>query len=142
VSDTALALALTIHQPWAQLIILGRKTVELRRWETGFRGRFWIHAGKRENPALDARFGIGDPPRGAFLGSVELVNITLIDSRRWDAWQSRHLDLGPYTPGFYGWTLASPIRLRSPVPAPGQQNLFTVDAGIIQTLRNAETEAI
>jgi hypothetical protein len=136
------ALALTIHQPWAQLIILGRKTVELRRWETRYRGRFWIHAGKRENPFLDDRFGIVDPPRGAFLGSVDLVNIVPMDSRRWSAWQSRHLDLGPYIPGFYGWLLTSPRRLSSPVPAPGQQNLFALNAGIVQTLRNADADPI
>lgn len=37
--------ALTIHQPWAQLIALGAKTIETRSWSTRYRGPIAIHAG-------------------------------------------------------------------------------------------------
>ena len=38
--------ALTIKQPWASLIAHGVKDVENRNWNTRFRGKFFIHAGK------------------------------------------------------------------------------------------------
>lgn len=37
--------ALTIRQPWAQLIAIGAKTIETRSWPTKHRGRIAIHAG-------------------------------------------------------------------------------------------------
>lgn len=37
--------AITIKQPWAQLIVEGIKDIENRTWKTNFRGRVLIHAG-------------------------------------------------------------------------------------------------
>lgn len=37
--------ALTLWQPWAQLIALGHKTIETRSWSTKHRGPLAIHAG-------------------------------------------------------------------------------------------------
>lgn len=38
--------AISVRQPWAWLLANGHKEVENRTWETTFRGRFLIHAGK------------------------------------------------------------------------------------------------
>ena len=38
--------ALSVKQPWAALLAAGVKTVEVRTWPTGRRGRLLIHAGK------------------------------------------------------------------------------------------------
>ena len=35
---------LSICQPFADLIIQGKKTIELRKWNTKFRGEFLVHA--------------------------------------------------------------------------------------------------
>lgn len=40
--------ALTIHQPYAELIARGEKRCENRAWSTGFRGDLAIHAGKSD----------------------------------------------------------------------------------------------
>lgn len=40
------ALALSIRQPWAWLIVNGHKDIENRDWPTRFRGPLLIHAGK------------------------------------------------------------------------------------------------
>lgn len=39
--------ALTLKQPWAWLVIHGPKDIENRRWNTGFRGRFYVHTSKQ-----------------------------------------------------------------------------------------------
>lgn len=36
--------ALSVKQPWAELICLGIKDIENRTWRTRFRGRVYIHA--------------------------------------------------------------------------------------------------
>jgi hypothetical protein len=39
--------ALSIHQPWASLIMAGIKPVENRTWKSNYRGDLLIHAGKK-----------------------------------------------------------------------------------------------
>jgi uncharacterized protein (UPF0264 family) len=38
--------ALSIKQPWATLLVHGRKTIEVRRWQLRFRGQLLIHAAR------------------------------------------------------------------------------------------------
>jgi len=38
-------MCLTMHQPWASLLVAGIKRVEGRGWNTSHRGPLWIHAG-------------------------------------------------------------------------------------------------
>eukprot|EP00388_Colpodella_angusta_P016267 GDKJ01040300.1.p1 GENE.GDKJ01040300.1~~GDKJ01040300.1.p1 ORF type:complete len:757 (-),score=167.89 GDKJ01040300.1:55-2325(-) len=39
---------ITMHQPWAGLLIAGIKTLEGRVWQTTHTGRLWIHAAKKQ----------------------------------------------------------------------------------------------
>merc|ERR1712062_665680 len=39
---------LSMHQPWASLLVLGIKQVEGRSWKTMYRGRLWIASARRE----------------------------------------------------------------------------------------------
>ncbi|XP_065864073.1 uncharacterized protein [Euphorbia lathyris] len=38
---------LTMHQPWASLLIYGIKRIEGRSWPAPIRGRLWIHAASK-----------------------------------------------------------------------------------------------
>ena len=38
--------ALSLKQPWATLLVHGRKTIEVRRWSTKRRGLLLIHAAR------------------------------------------------------------------------------------------------
>lgn len=49
--------ALTVRQPWAQLIALGVKSIETRSWSTGFRGPLAVHAGRALPPKGDLHIG-------------------------------------------------------------------------------------
>jgi len=42
--------AITLHQPWASLITLGKKKIETRSWYTNYRGPLAIHASKSRRP--------------------------------------------------------------------------------------------
>src|SRR5438105_4444384 len=46
--------ALSIKQPWAALLVHGRKTIEVRRWPTARRGRILIHAARLPDPRPEA----------------------------------------------------------------------------------------
>lgn len=36
--------AITLHEPWASLVVNGEKRVETRGWKTSYRGELYIHA--------------------------------------------------------------------------------------------------
>ena len=69
--------ALTIRQPWAELILRGRKPFELRTWRTKYRGPLVIHAAAKVD-AWDARhFGL-NPEKlttSAFVGFAILSDV-------------------------------------------------------------------
>ena len=41
-------MCLSMHQPWASLLVMGIKIHEGRTWYSQHRGRLWIHAGIRD----------------------------------------------------------------------------------------------
>jgi len=130
-----------VRQPWAELIVSGNKPIEIRRWETGYRGRIWIHAPQHLDEALDQKFGLRNLFRGGYVGSAELTSVERIDERRWEAWRGQHLDPGHFQPDLYAWVLAYPRRLRQPVAGPGALGLFRVPEEILDKLTEADQAA-
>ena len=67
--------ALSVRQPWAELIISGRKQYEVRSWKPPVLGRILIHASARMEAESALRAGL-DPQQlatGALLGTVEVT---------------------------------------------------------------------
>ena len=62
-----------LKQPYAELIVSGKKTIELRTWNTKFRGEFLIQASKAVNKEACERNKI-DPRRVANFFSTEPSN--------------------------------------------------------------------
>ncbi|MEK6923012.1 MAG: ASCH domain-containing protein, partial [Nanoarchaeota archaeon] len=54
--------ALSLKQPFAELILQGKKKIELRKWNTHFMGEFLIHASKISDKKAMKRFGFEDLP--------------------------------------------------------------------------------
>lgn len=107
--------AITIRQPWAELIVRGEKDVENRSWRTHHRGPLLIHAGARAYRESFAEHGVpDDAERSAIIGVVEVVDCT---QERTSAWHEE---------GSWGWYLAGPRRFRTPIPIKGRRGLFDV----------------
>jgi hypothetical protein len=139
--------ALTLHQPWATLVALGKKQIETRSWSTPHRGILAIHAAKNtpreaalqaaRNPAINAALddgGIGPlihVPAGvivaiALLAAVHPIvdaNKILIDGAVYIVKQPE-LSFGDYTPGRHAWLLPQVVALPNPIPARGRQRLW------------------
>jgi hypothetical protein len=69
-----------VRQPWAALLVAGRKTVEVRTWPTSVRGTVLIHAGKLpdKRPAawdlvVDDDLSARANETGGVIGAAELV---------------------------------------------------------------------
>lgn len=119
---------LSIRQPWAELILLQRKKVELRRWSTRHRGWTWLHTGSSVDEAACNIFGASSLFTGGFLGAFRLRDVVGLDVERWEAWRSAHLDAGPYQPNIFGWVIGQVVRLQRPIAALGSRGLYRPEA--------------
>ena len=69
--------ALSIGQPWAELILRRRKPFEIRTWKTKYRGLLVIHASGKMDRASAEELGIHPEQmsRGAFVGWAMLQDV-------------------------------------------------------------------
>lgn len=132
--------ALSVQQPWAELLVSGRKSIEIRRWVTDYRGRIWLHAASKMNPELERMFGVTEVYRGGFIGSIELSAIVPMTTDRWEQWRSKHLDKGSYEHGMFAWIMAAPHRFHLPVRAKGQLRLFQPRPSELDRLHSEEAQ--
>jgi hypothetical protein len=122
--------ALTIRQPWAELILRGRKPFELRSWRTNYRGPLAIHAAIRADSAKSRRLGL-NPEKlttGSFIGVVILSDVRAYSREDARLLKKRRAGFG-WFPHTYSWVLKKPRRI-SPVKAKGQLSLFTVPKAV------------
>ena len=105
--------ALSVRQPWAELILLGHKTIEVRSRRTNLRERVFIYAAlnrieQAEEVRIAAQFGIDVDglPRGVLVGTVAIVGCMPLkqDDSQAACFEIAEID------GFYGWLLARPQR--------------------------------
>jgi hypothetical protein len=121
--------ALSFRQPWAELILQGRKTVDLRTYNSHYRGPLAIHVAQMVEAAVCRQQGL-DPKTlavGGFVGIVDLVDVVPLNEADYEAKHDQHLAGRSYRPGMYGWVLSNPRRLPALIPAKGRTNLFPVD---------------
>lgn len=123
--------ALTIKQPWAQLIVDGIKPIENRTWKTNFRGRVYVHAGAKQPKAFSHHlttdqladfhsyidqdvYGcyatsnlLGDWTLSAIIGEVDIIDCVINHQSIW-AEQS-------FIPEIWNWVLANPVKYDQPI---------------------------
>jgi hypothetical protein len=126
--------ALSVRQPWAHLICSGWKTLEVRSWNTDYRGELLIcasasprdvwarHPKTRERVPLYA---------GCMVGVVELLDVRPM--KKSDVKDS----LVAFDPTAYVWVLEYPQFAR-PDPIVGRLGLWDVSEVIVQLLDDEE----
>ncbi len=143
--------ALTICQPYAELIARGDKPIENRTWPTRYRGPLAIHAGKSrawlgvddEEAALYAV----DVQRIAFGAVVAMADLVAClptqypaDTYNWPA-RWRQLADHEHANGPWCWVLENVRRLTDPIPFTGSQGLWNVPAEIVDEIQRQVREA-
>lgn len=117
--------ALSLKQPWAELVIQGRKTIELRRWNTKFKGRFLVHASGNIDENEMKKHNFTNLPRQAIIGSAELVDIKEYkNEKEFLEDKDKHL-ASSMKWGSYGFILKNPERI-TPIKHKGQLGFFEV----------------
>jgi activating signal cointegrator 1 len=133
--------ALAVAQPWATLIMLGVKRLETRGWRTEHRGPLAIHASRTFPPPARALceqepfktllrqggyLGWARLPRGALLGTVELVGCTPVEELDLESLSAAERALGDYRFGRWAWQLRDPRPLAVPLPALGRLGVYSI----------------
>jgi hypothetical protein len=129
--------ALSLIQPWASAIILGKKRIETRKWKTGYRGMVAIHASKRmskEDREFMRSLGIfppeWKPPMGAILGTVTLADVKRVEEVRGNL-SDLERSLGNYSDGRWAWVLTDIMAFDQSISCGGALRLWEVPEVIV-----------
>ena len=145
IRSTDKGMCLSMHQPWASLVIEGIKRFEGREWKNDFRGVLWIHAGSKKpeddtvriveeeykemykncpvQPKFPKRY-----PTSCLLGCVDLVDIISdSDYKKMIPQEFREKSYSPYH-----FVVKNPLKLDTFIKMPGDFKLFPLDKEIIE----------
>ena len=133
--------ALNIDQPWAELIILGRKKIELRNKRTSYLGLIAVRATKTVLTEYCKKYRV-DPdkvPTAKIVGTVEIVNVIDFTQKLWEDLRNEHLSDAAQPGKLKGWKLDSPKCLQSPIPCPHTlPGIFNLPEETAEKIRKAE----
>ena len=120
---------LSISQPFADLIVSGKKTIELRKWNTNFRGEFLIHAPIKIRIEDCKRLKITKKlVTGAIIGKADLYDVKKYNSsKEVKNDQKFHFASKNFQDKTFGFKIKNVKPLRIPIPWKGQLGFFDVE---------------
>ncbi len=126
--------AITLWEPWATAMALGRKRNETRSWPTQHRGDLVICAAKRrmDIPQVHLMMNVVQPPPGyevPYGHAVCVVRLYACQTTRSVAANALEVMLGDYSEGRWAWLTCDLRPLRRPVPVKGMQGIFELSPG-------------
>jgi hypothetical protein len=126
--------ALSIRQPWTDLLLSGEKRVENRTWSTAWRGELVLHAGKQQDPRgrkLAAERGIvlPAPQTGAYLGCARLVDVHPDAGCCREVWGE---------PDCWHWVVTNPRRFAEPIAGLGKLGLYRPPLNVIEAITTTQ----
>ncbi|KAK6914083.1 ASCH domain [Dillenia turbinata] len=137
---------LTMHQPWASLLVYGIKRVEGRSWPSPVRGRLWIHAASkvpdpatikvvedfyREIYAVNGITNVRFPehyPISRLLGCVEVVGC--IKREELEHWEEVPEGVRIEGQTDFCWLCEQPQKLVVPFEMPGHEGVYNLEKKI------------
>jgi predicted transcriptional regulator len=122
---------LSLKQPYAELIVAGKKTIELRKWNTRYRGRFLVHASMGTNEKACRRLGIDSKKiaHGAVIGEAQIYSVKLYSTKmEFMSDAKRHMaTYAGYHDSKYGFMLKDARRFPRPIKLKGALNFFEIE---------------
>ena len=120
---------LSISQPFADLIVSGKKTIELRNWNTKFRGEFLIHAPLKIRADDAKRLKIKKKfVTGAIIGKAQLYDVKHYNEMKEIKLDKKfHFSSKKFQNKTYGFMIKNARPLRIPIPWKGRLGFFEVD---------------
>jgi len=120
-------LAMSIRQPWLDMILIGAKILELRTWNLSLRGQVALHAPQRIDFVNAYFYGYREPwllPRGKVVALASIADVWELDEKSWTSTLAAHRQPLPYYGGAYAVQLTNVQRLDRPISCRGRQKVF------------------
>jgi hypothetical protein len=126
--------ALTIRQPWADLIVSGRRPFEIRNWRPDYTGWILVHAGKKFDEEAARRLNLfaAGLAFGAIIGKVHVDDCIEFTRESWEQLRPQHMEWTHYQPNMFGWRLSQAVKFERSIPWSGSLGLFDVPDAAIQ----------
>ena len=121
---------LSLKQPYAELLVAGKKTIEVRTWNTKFRGQFLVHASKKINEEVCKRLKIDQATlvTGAIIGNANIYNVIFYGSKNsFVKDKDKHFAGSNYGKPKYGFLVNQAKRFDIPIPISGKLGFFDVE---------------
>lgn len=126
---------LSISQPFADLVISGKKSIELRNWNTKFRGEFLIHAPIKIRLEDCKRLRINKKfETGAIIGKATLYDVKKYNSVKELRQDNKFHYADPNSQNKkFGFLLKNPKPFRVSIPWKGHLGFFEVEIPKVRT---------
>lgn len=127
--------ALSLKQPWAELVVNGKKKIEIRKWNTKFRGEFLIHASLSPDSEAMKKFEFSENSLalGAIIGKAKLLDVKHYkNSEEFEKDSALHLATSNW--GNTGFILENPLKFKVPIPAKGKLNFWEFEGKELRLL--------
>eukprot|EP01061_Rhynchopus_euleeides_P004094 TRINITY_DN13416_c0_g1_i1.p1 TRINITY_DN13416_c0_g1~~TRINITY_DN13416_c0_g1_i1.p1 ORF type:complete len:693 (+),score=363.46 TRINITY_DN13416_c0_g1_i1:78-2156(+) len=140
--ESGSAMCMSMHQPWASLLVCGIKKHEGRVWGTDFRGRLFIHAASHQ-PTEDDIDTVESfyKERGAtvfpthYPTSVLLGCVTVTDVLHFEEYKKKIPPKDQESSSEYVFVCHNPQMLVLPLPMDGNHKIFPLDKGVLQAVK-------
>ena len=121
---------LSLKQPFAELLVSSKKTIELRKWNTNSRGKFLIHASKQLDKEVASSLNINYTKlsQGAIIGTAELYDVKHYENNsEFEKDKNKHYaEIKKFGSYKFGFMVRNAHRFRTPKPYPGRLRFFEV----------------
>lgn len=121
-------IVLSIKQPWTNLILQAKKTIELRTWNTKHRGEFYVHASLNPDKNKCKEFGMNhkDLLKGAIIGKCKLISVKKYETKEEFLKDSNKHHASEFKLPCYGYVLADAERIE-PIEFKGRLGFWKVE---------------
>lgn len=133
---------LSMHQPWASLLVAGIKTHEGRAWSTTYRGRLWIHSASAQPTDVEeverhyAPFMLpGQSFPKHYPTKVLLGYVYLTDCLDTEAYESAFPAAQRQEGSSFSFICANAQQLLFPLPMDGNHKLFQLNRKVLVAAR-------
>jgi len=123
---------LSVSQPYADLIVQGKKTIEIRTWNTKYRGEFLVHAPSKIKKDTCKKLGIDETKlrTGVIIGKAEIYDVKIYSSvSELKSDFKEHFATEEFLLHKYGFLLRKAQELRIPITYKGNLGFFNVNLG-------------
>jgi len=119
-------------------VVSGKKTIELRNWNTNFRGEFLIHAPIKIRKEDSKRLKISKKNvTGAIIGKAEIYDVKKYNSKsQVNSDYKKHFASKNFNERRYGFLIKNAKSFRIPIPYKGKLGFFDVKLPKLRISKN------